>query len=498
MGIFKNVINQIKEGIKSDLNDTKTLSSEEKKLDSILKEAAKDANVKLIPEDKNGGRYHIDVTLSNGKPLSYYGKLLYTCDCGDDEPFINVFFSSYTMANKDNRNTINDKLTEWRKNEYGRQYDIIYGESSNDEIMFIIKGLGYFGHIPAVPSKHSDFNYDEILKRGGQDEADKRFYEFLVKKSSGYTTVMIKSLEHSIACGHKWPRNPTELKREYPIKMKKILENVAERKGWILSPKSEYNYFHLKEYNIGSISIRYSSDFCNPTVDIEFISLSFDDEIKADHAGDEIVKSPLAKELKVFVVNKIAIKLKKTVAIQNINDEEECIVCIQNEIQNLINSVVAIRDNVQKFPTEDEVEARRKEQEARIAQLQAEEQSTSSYSSSRSSNSDKEDSERRARERKEEAERRARERQAEADHKKREKERIEREKDKIRRNIEQIEWQIRNRQRQIADMQLSIKHPNKSANAKKSTRADIANFRRLLDTEKERLRKEKERLRAVK
>lgn len=490
-----------------------------------MKEAAKDADVKLIPEDKNGGRYYIDVTLSNGKPLSYYGKLLYTCDCGDDEPFINVFFSSYTMANKDNRNTINDKLTEWRKNEYGRQYDIIYGESSNDEIMFIIKGLGYFGHIPAVPSKHSDFNYDEILKRGGQDEADKRFYEFLVKKLSGYTTVMIKSLEHSIACGHKWPRNPTELKREYPIKMKKILENVAERKGWILSPKSEYNYFHLKEYNIGSISIRYSSDFCNPTVDIEFISLSFDDEIKADHAGDEIVKSPLAKELEVFVVNKIAIKLKKTVAIQNIDDEEECIVCIQNEIQNLINSVVAIRDNVQKFPTEDEVEARRKEQEAReaayrqmmaekaaeeeqerrereeaarIAQLQAEEQSTSSYSSSRSSNSDKEDSERRARERKEEAERRARERQAEADCKKREKERIEKEKNIIKGHIESIERDIRGYQLRIEDLQRYIKNPNTSANAKKSARESIERFRQSQNFAKERLRAEKERLRAVK
>ena len=84
MGIFSKLFNQAK---------TASLSPEEKKLDSILKEAAKDALVKLIPTDKKDV-YEVDVTLENGKSISYYGKLHYSYGIDDDEPYVNVFFVS--------------------------------------------------------------------------------------------------------------------------------------------------------------------------------------------------------------------------------------------------------------------------------------------------------------------------------------------------------------------------------------------------------------------
>ena len=129
MGIFKNVINSIKESIKSDLNDTETLSSEEKKLDSILKEAAKDAFVKLIPTDRKNV-YQVDVTLNNGKPISYYGNFRYIYDLKhhgyEYGPNVTVSFVSYNFDDEDKMKTITTDLTEWRDREYGRQYNTLY------------------------------------------------------------------------------------------------------------------------------------------------------------------------------------------------------------------------------------------------------------------------------------------------------------------------------------------------------------------------------------
>lgn len=82
MGLFSKLFDQAK---------TAFLGPEEKKLDSILKQAAKDASVILIPTE-NKGEYDVDVTLENGKSISYYGKLHYSYGIDDDEPYVNVFF----------------------------------------------------------------------------------------------------------------------------------------------------------------------------------------------------------------------------------------------------------------------------------------------------------------------------------------------------------------------------------------------------------------------
>lgn len=387
MGIFSKLFNQAK---------TTSLSPEEKKLDSILKEAANDVSVKLIPTDKKDV-YEVDVTLENGKSISYYGKLRYSYGwerlrylnggIEDDKPYVNVSFVSNAFDNKEIQDSIIKDVIEWRRNEYGNQYNTFYTNNSENEIYFFIMGEGCFGMIPAIPDKYDSFKYADILEELGEVEADKRFCEFLSKKLSGYTSVMIKSLEYSLGCGHKWPTKDDIIAREkaqaakeaaerkakaqraraYPGTMKKILTEYAKQNRWELVPLEDKNRFRLCIFEEGSLFLNYSTDVNNPTVDVEFWSFPFVGDGEAKRVGDSIADSRFGNDIDIYIVAKIQLKLKKTVALQNIEDETDSIKRIKDCVQSFINTVDGIGKNIQKWPTKAETEARYRELEEKAA-----------------------------------------------------------------------------------------------------------------------------------
>ena len=377
MGILKNIFNQI---------NAASLSPEEKKLDSILKQAAKDASVILIPTE-NKGVYDVNVTLANGKPISYYGKLQYSYGVDDDEPYVNVLFVSNSFDNKEKRDSITKDLIEWRRDKYGYQYNTIYGNYNEDGLCFVIMGDGYFGKIPAIPDNHNSFKYTDILDASGEVEADKKFCEFLIQKISGYTSVMIKSLEYSLGSGHKWPTKDDIIAREkakaakeaaerkakaqraraYPGTMKKILTEYAKQNKWELVPLEDNNRFRLCIFEEGSLFLNYSTDVNNPTVDVEFWSFPFVGDGEAKRVGDSIADSRFGNDIDIYIVAKNQLKLKKTVALQNIEDETDSIKRIKDCVQSFINTVDGIGKNIQKWPTKAETEARYRELEEKAA-----------------------------------------------------------------------------------------------------------------------------------
>lgn len=377
MGIFSKIINLAK---------TASLSPEEQKLDSIIKQAANDVPVKLIPTE-NKGVYEVDVTLENGKSISYYGKLHYSFGIEDNEPYVNVLFVSNSFDNKEKRDSITKDLIEWRRDKYGYQYNIVYGNFVEDGICFAIMGDGCFSKIPAIPDKHDSFKYADILKELGKVEADKKFCEFLIQKISGYTSVMIKSLEYSLGSGHKWPTKDDIIARQksqaakeaaerkakaqraraYPGTMKKILTEYAKQNRWELVPLEENNRFRLCIFEEGSFFLNYSTDVNNPTVDVEFMSFPFEGDGKAERVGNAIANSRFGNDIDIYTVSKIQLKLKKNVALQNIEDETDSVKRVKDGVQSLINTVDGIQKNIQKWPTKAETEARYRELEEKAA-----------------------------------------------------------------------------------------------------------------------------------
>ena len=375
---------------------TTSLSPEEKKLDSILKQAAKDASVKLIPtEDK--GVYEVDVTLANGKPISYYGKLRYIYGFEDDEPYVNVWFASNAFENKEIHDSTIKDLVEWRRNEYGNQYNIIYGDCDENGICFVIIEDGCFSKIPAIPDKHDSLNYADIQEKAGEAEAERKFIEFLTQKISGYTSVMIKSLEYSLGSGHNWPCKKEEhdknnevankvaqgtraaagmlssafdkmtKKIAYPSTMKRILAEAVKQVNWELTPQEEKNAFQIGDFAEGCFFLKYSTDSKNPSVDIEFISREFENSEKTKEMGNTIENSGLLKNFKAYVNGDNTILFRKTIAIQNIDDEQTAASNIKYGIETLIIAVSDIKNKWQRWPTYAEVVARHREQAARKA-----------------------------------------------------------------------------------------------------------------------------------
>ncbi len=443
MGLFNNVLNQIKNEI-----GTITLSPEEKRLDTILKDAAKDAFVKLIQTDKKN-IYDIDVTLANGKSISSYGSL--SCEYGlGDEPYFAVKFLSVTFDISNGAHNAMNGISDW-KHKGGEHYSFWVMALADNRLTL------FFDTIPVDPEEHEEFKYDEIAKRGGVEAAEKRFCEFLSKKISGYITEIICAIEYSISAGHKWPCELQERRRAYPDTMKRILTKVAESKGGKLTPQSDEYHYLANYYKEGKFYFKHSPEYDNPTVTIEFISFPYEDGNKATHAGEVIAGSSFAKGIDVFLYGKNELLLKKTVTLQDVDVEEECIECLKNAFQDFIEVVVNI-NNMQKWPTCDEVAARREEEARKAAEEErrkreleqriktyiaadvdkwmkdngisfpsaADRQSTPSYNSS-SSSSDSSSSAA-----KEEADRKRRE----AENKKREAERIKKEKEDIREKIE--------------------------------------------------------------
>ena len=379
---------------------TTSLSLEEKKLDSILKQAAKDASVKLIPtEDK--GVYEVDVTLANGKPISYYGKLRYIYGFEDDEPYVNVWFASNAFENKEIHDSTIKDLVEWRRNEYGNQYNIIYGDCDENGICFVIIEDGCFSKIPAIPDKHDSLNYADIQEKAGEAEAERKFIGFLTQKISGYTSVMIKSLEYSLGSGHNWPCKKEEhdknnevanevankvaqgtraaagmlssafdkmtKKIAYPSTMKRILAEAVKQVNWELTPQEEKNAFQIGNFAEGCFFLKYSTDSKNPSVDIEFISREFENSEKTKEMGNTIENSGLLKYFKAYVNGDNTILFRKTIAIQNIDDEQTAASNIKDGIETLIIAVSDIKNKWQRWPTYAEVVARHREQAARKA-----------------------------------------------------------------------------------------------------------------------------------
>lgn len=267
-------------------------------------------------------------------------------------------------------------MIEWRRDKYGYQYNTIYGNHSEDGLCFVIMGDGYFGKIPAIPDKHNSFKYTDILDASGEVEADKKFCEFLIQKISGYTSVMIKSLEYSLGSGHKWPTKDDIIAREkakaqraraYPGTMKKILTEYAKQNKWELVPLEDNNRFRLCIFEEGSLFLNYSTDVNNPTVDVEFWSFPFVGDGEAKRVGDSIADSRFGNDIDIYIVAKIQLKLKKTVALQNIDDETDSIKRIKDCVQSFINTVDGIGKNIQKWPTKAETEARYRELEEKAA-----------------------------------------------------------------------------------------------------------------------------------
>ena len=477
MGLFKNVLNQLMEQV-----NLVSLSPEEKKLDSILKQAAKDASVILIPTE-NKGVYDVNVTLENGKSISYYGKLRYSYGwerlrylnggIEDDKPYVNVSFVSNAFDNKEIQDSIIKDVIEWRRNEYGNQYNTHYVNIDENEIYFFIMGEGCFGKIPAIPDKYDSFKYADILEEFGEVEADKRFCEFLSKKLSGYTSVMIKSLEYSLGSGHKWPTKDDIIARQkaqaakeaaerlaqaqrarnYPSTMKRIMADAVKQINWEFTPQAEKNAFQIGDYAEGCFSLKHSTDYKNPSVDIEFISREFENSEKTNEMVNVIVNSGLLSNFDAYTRSDNTIFFKKTIAIQNIDDEQTAASNIKDGIDTLINAVITIRDKWQRWPTKAEVEARHREQAAReaeriakarqqyendYAQAQSSMQSTTGYSSTNK----KDDAERKAREKAKEYERKHKNDSA----------------------IESLKNQIAGKQREIERMRETIKNnPNNKA-----------------------------------
>lgn len=110
MSIFSKIFNQAK---------TASLSPEEKKLDSILKQAANDAFVKLIPTDKKN-IYDVDVTLENGKSILSYGVFQWSYDVGE-EPNVDVFFKSDVFEDNLQMIKASDTIGEWGRKKIWRK-----------------------------------------------------------------------------------------------------------------------------------------------------------------------------------------------------------------------------------------------------------------------------------------------------------------------------------------------------------------------------------------
>lgn len=154
---------------------------------------------------------------------------------------------------------------------------------------------------------------------------------------------------------------------DYHGTMKKILTEFAKQKGWKLMPQKDNNYFKLHQYEQGSFFLRYSTDVNNPTVDIEFLSFPFEGDGQAERVGKAIVKSTFANDLKVFVISDIQLKLKKTVALKNVNDVTDSVNRVIDCVNSLINTAVDLEENIQKWPTKTETEARIRELEEKLA-----------------------------------------------------------------------------------------------------------------------------------
>ena len=382
MSIFSKIFNQAK---------TASLSPEEKKLDSILKQAANDAFVKLIPTDKKN-IYDVDVTLENGKSILSYGVFQWSYDVGE-EPNVDVFFKSDVFEDDLQMIKASDTIGEWGRKKYGEQYRFICFRLSTKQIQVNLLD----NNIPFDPEEHEEFDYEEIKKKGGSQEAEKRFCEFISKKLSAHTTILTKSIEYSINNCQGWPCKKEEhdrnnevankvtqgtraaagmlssafdmvsKKMSYSRTMKNILTECAKQMGWELTPQSDKNFFNLCQFEEGTFFLKHSTDVNNPTVDVEFISFPFVGDGKAERVGNAIANSRFGNVVDIYTVSKIQLKLKKSIALQNIEDEADSIMRVKYCVQSLINTVDSIQKNIQKWPTKSETEALIRELEAEAA-----------------------------------------------------------------------------------------------------------------------------------
>lgn len=153
----------------------------------------------------------------------------------------------------------------------------------------------------------------------------------------------------------------------YPSTMKKILTEYAKQMGWELTPLEDNNYFRLHQFAQGALFLRYSTDVNNPTVDVEFMSFAFEGDGKAKRVGEAIVDSRFAYDIEVYTISKIQLKLKKTVTLQNVEDEADSVNRVKDCVQSMVDTVVNVEENIQKWPTRAETEARFRELEEKAA-----------------------------------------------------------------------------------------------------------------------------------
>ena len=154
-------------------------------------------------------------------------------------------------------------------------------------------------------------------------------------------------------------------KTSYPNRIINILKAVAERKKGNLTQQKDNNVFLMGGYQEGDFYLIYSKDYTNPSVDVEFRSCEFENKAKMDDMGATIVKAGINTNFSAYTNPDNTILFRKTIMIQDIEDENTAISDIEKGVDILIHAVVEVRDKWQKWPTKQEVETRRRAKTAK-------------------------------------------------------------------------------------------------------------------------------------